>query len=453
MGRVHHFLGLTVGVILPSMKPEQRREAYACDITYGTNNEFGFDYLRDNMASSLEECVQRGHHFAIVDEVDSILIDEARTPLIISGPAEDAIKWYDEFATHRARGLTARRRLRGRREEAHDRRPRAGHHQGRGPPRHRQPLRVGQHPADLLPQQRHQGQGAVTSTTRTTSSWTARSSSSTSITGRMLAGRRYNEGMHQAIEAKEGVEISEEYQTLATITLQNYFRLYEQALRHDRYGHDRGRRVRQDLQARRRARSRPTGDAPREDQHDLVYRTEEAKFDAVVDDIAERHEHGQPILVGTISVEKSEHLSSMLLRTRHPARGAQRQAPRRRGRDRRPGRAQGRGHRRHQHGRPRHRHHARRQRRVPRRPGAARQRASTRSRTPRSTRPRGPTRWSKATAAVAAEHDEVIERRRPLRAGHRAPRVAPHRQPAAWSLRPPGRPGRVAASTCRCRTT
>ena len=160
MGRVHHFLGLTVGVILPEMRPDERREAYACDITYATNNELGFDYLRDNMASSLEDCVQRGHNFAIVDEVDSILIDEARTPLIISGPTQDEVEWYAEFAKV-ARRLEQGHRLRGRREEAHHLGPRARHHQGRGPPRHREPLRVGQHPADLVPEQLDQGQGAV----------------------------------------------------------------------------------------------------------------------------------------------------------------------------------------------------------------------------------------------------------------------------------------------------
>ncbi len=160
MGRIHHFLGLTTDVILPEMRPAERRVAYAADITYGTNNELGFDYLRDNMASAIEDCVQRGHNFAVVDEVDSILIDEARTPLIISGPTQDEVKWYGEFATI-ARTMVHRRRLRGRREEAHHLGARARHHQGRGLPRHRQPLRLGQHPADLVHEQRDQGQGAV----------------------------------------------------------------------------------------------------------------------------------------------------------------------------------------------------------------------------------------------------------------------------------------------------
>ena len=160
MGRVHQFLGLTVGVILPDMRPDERREAYLCDITYATNNELGFDYLRDNMATTLDDCVQRDPYFAIVDEVDSILIDEARTPLIISGPTQDEVEWYAEFAKV-ARIADQGHRLRGRREEAHHLDPRARDHQGRGLPRHREPLRVGQHPADLVPEQLHQGQGAV----------------------------------------------------------------------------------------------------------------------------------------------------------------------------------------------------------------------------------------------------------------------------------------------------
>ena len=160
MGRVHRFLGLTVGKILNDLPPEQRRAAYDADITYGTNNEFGFDYLRDNMAWSLEDLVQRGHNFAIVDEVDSILIDEARTPLIISGPAEENQRWYLEFARIAPR-MKKDDALRGRRGQAHRRRHRGGRRLRRGPARHRQPVRGGQHPARRLPEQRAQGQGAV----------------------------------------------------------------------------------------------------------------------------------------------------------------------------------------------------------------------------------------------------------------------------------------------------
>ena len=195
MGRVHRFLGLEVGAILSEMTPEQRRVAYRADITYGTNNEFGFDYLRDNMAWSLDDMVQRGHNFAIVDEVDSILIDEARTPLIISGPTDQSSRWYAEFARmapmmngrrrHQAgrqpaREGTARGRdrqgaLRVRHQEAHRRRHRAGRRVHRGPARHREPVRGGQHPARRLPEQRAEGRRSCSSATRTTSSATARS--------------------------------------------------------------------------------------------------------------------------------------------------------------------------------------------------------------------------------------------------------------------------------------
>ena len=223
-----------VGVILSNMRPAERREAYACDITYGTNNEFGFDYLRDNMAWTPDDLVQRGHNFAIVDEVDSILIDEARTPLIISGPADQPHKWYVEFASSVAAAASATR-LRGRREEAHRRRPRGRRQQGRGPARHRQPLRVGQHPARRLPQQRDQGQGAVQAR-QGLRRHERRGADRRRAHRSHPAGRRYNEGMHQAIEAKEGVEIKQENQTLATITLQNYFRLYDKLGGHDRYG-------------------------------------------------------------------------------------------------------------------------------------------------------------------------------------------------------------------------
>ena len=183
----------------------------------------------------------------------------------------------------------------------------------------------------------------------------------------------------------------------------------------------------------------------RGDQPDLVYRTEEAKYDAVVDDIAERNAKGQPILVGTVSVEKSEHLSEQAAQARHPALGAERQGPRRRGEDRRDGRAQGRGHGRHQHGRPRHRHHARRLGGVPRRRRSCASRASSPTgETAEEYEAAWPGTVERIKAQVAAEHDEVKDARRPLRRRHRAARVAPHRQPAARSFRPSGRPGRVA---------
>ena len=261
MGRVHHFLGLTVGVILPEMRPDERRVAYNCDITYGTNNELGFDYLRDNMAGSIEECVQRGHNFAIVDEVDSILIDEARTPLIISGPTQDEVKWYAEFAKI-AKQARARRRLRGRREEAHHLGPRARHHQGRGPPRHRQPLRVGQHPAHLLPEQLDQGQGAVPQrqgVRRHGGRGAHRRRAHRPDAGRPPLQRRPAPG-DRGQGGRGGPRGVPDPRHRHAAELLPPLR---EALRHDRYGHDRGLGVRQDLQARRGPDPDQQADGPR----------------------------------------------------------------------------------------------------------------------------------------------------------------------------------------------
>ena len=383
MGRVHHFLGLTVGVILPEMRPDERRIAYACDITYGTNNELGFDYLRDNMAGSIEECVQRSHNFAIVDEVDSILIDEARTPLIISGPTQDEVKWYGEFATI-AKGLE-----------------RDVDYEVDEKKRTISVLEPG-----ITKVEDHLGiENLYESVNTPLISFMHNSIKAKELfhndkeyvvmegevlivdehTGRMLAGRRYNDGLHQAIEAKEGVQVREEYQTLATITLQNYFRLYEKLS---------GMTGTAMTEASEFDKIYKLGVVPiptnkpmaRLDNADLVYRTEEAKYDAVVEDIRERHEKGQPILVGTVSVEKSEHLSQKLKKLGVPALGAQRQAARRRGQGRRDRRSQGRGHGGHQHGRPRHRHHAGRLGGVPGRPGAAGPRPRPGGARPRSTK-------------------------------------------------------------------
>ncbi|GAB3257328.1 preprotein translocase subunit SecA [Nocardioides dilutus] len=309
MGRVHHFLGLTVGVILPEMRPDERRVAYGCDITYGTNNELGFDYLRDNMASSIEDCVQRGHHFAIVDEVDSILIDEARTPLIISGPTQDEVKWYGEFAK------IAKTLVRDEDYEVDEKK------------RTISVLEPG-----ITKVEDHLGiENLYEAVNTPLISFLHNSIKAKELfrndkeyvvidgevlivdehTGRMLAGRRYNDGLHQAIEAKEEVTVREEYQTLATVTLQNYFRLYEKLS---------GMTGTAMTEASEFDKIYGLGVVPiptnkpmlRVDNPDLVYRTEEAKYDAVVEDIAERHRKGQPILVGTVSVEKSEHLSGKL---------------------------------------------------------------------------------------------------------------------------------------------
>jgi preprotein translocase subunit SecA len=309
MGRVHRFLGLTAGCILSSMNPAQRREMYGRDITYGTNNEFGFDYLRDNMAWSGDELVQRGHYFAIVDEVDSILVDEARTPLIISGPADQPTKWYVEFAR-------VVQRLERERDYEVDEKKRTIGILESGIDRVEDYLGI-----DNLYESAHTPlvgylNNAVKAKElfKNDKDYVVMNGEVLIVdehTGRILAGRRYNEGMHQAIEAKEGVQIQNENQTLATITLQNYFRLY------DKLGGMTGTAMTEAAEFNQIYQlgviEIPTNRPMiRADQPDLVYRTEEAKFSAVVDDIAEKHTEGQPVLVGTTSVEKSERLSQQL---------------------------------------------------------------------------------------------------------------------------------------------
>ncbi|MFC8668477.1 preprotein translocase subunit SecA [Streptomyces sp. NPDC057199] len=331
MGRVHKFLGLSVGCILANMTPAQRREQYACDITYGTNNEFGFDYLRDNMAWSQDELVQRGHNFAVVDEVDSILVDEARTPLIISGPADQATKWYGDFAklVTRLKKGEAGNTLKGIEEtgdyEVDEKKRTVAIHEP-GVAKVEDWLGI-----DNLYESVNTPLVGYLNNAIKAKELFKKDKDYVVIdgevmivdehTGRILAGRRYNEGMHQAIEAKEGVDIKDENQTLATITLQNFFRLYK---RHDRNGKEvpglSGMTGTAMTEAAEFHQIYKLGVVPiptnrpmvRKDQSDLIYRTEVAKFDAVVDDIAEKHEKGQPILVGTTSVEKSEYLSQQL---------------------------------------------------------------------------------------------------------------------------------------------
>ena len=309
MGRVHHFLGLTVGQILPSMSPNERRQSYAADITYGTNNEFGFDYLRDNMADDIADCVQRGHNFAVVDEVDSILIDEARTPLIISGPTEDEVKWYGEFAKIIG-AMTI---------DVHyevDEKKRTISVTEEGIDKVEDQLGIDNlYDAVNTPLISFLNNAIKAKELfKNNKDYVVMEGEVLIVdehTGRILDGRRYNEGLHQAIEAKEGVRIREEYQTLATITLQNYFRLY------DKLSGMTGTAM---TEASEFDKIYKLGVVPiptnrtvaRVDQPDLVYRTEEAKFNAVVEDIVERHSNGQPILVGTTSVEKSERLSKQL---------------------------------------------------------------------------------------------------------------------------------------------
>ncbi|SEE99124.1 preprotein translocase subunit SecA [Ruania alba] len=316
MGRVFRFLGLTTGVILSGQKPAERREMYAADITYGTNNEFGFDFLRDNMAWATDELVQRGHNMTIVDEVDSILIDEARTPLIISGPASgDVNKWYVEFA-RLVRTMNAET------DYEVDEKKRT----------------IGVLEPGIEKVEDHLGIdnlyeslntpliGFLNNAVKAKELFTRDKDYVVTNgellivdqhTGRILPGRRFNEGMHQALEAKEGVTIRAENQTLATITLQNYFRRY------DKLSGMTGTAM---TEAAEFQGTYEVGVVPippnkpmaRIDQSDFVYKTELAKFEAVVEDVVERHAAGQPVLVGTTSVEKSELLSKMLKKKRVP---------------------------------------------------------------------------------------------------------------------------------------
>ncbi len=309
MGRVYRFLGLSVGCILAPMTPAQRRVAYGADITYGTNNEFGFDYLRDNMAWSQDELVQRGHAFAIVDEVDSILIDEARTPLIISGPADQATQWYSTFAQ-----LVPR--LRRDVDYEVDEKKRTVGVLEAGVERVEDYLGIDNlYEAVNTPLVGYLNNALKAKELfKRDKDYVVMNGEVLIVdehTGRILAGRRYNEGMHQAIEAKEGVEIKQENQTLATITLQNFFRLY------DKLSGMTGTAM---TEAAEFSQIYNLGVVPiptnqpmiRADQADLIYKNEPAKFSAVVEDIVERHSKGQPVLVGTVSVEKSEHLSQLL---------------------------------------------------------------------------------------------------------------------------------------------
>jgi preprotein translocase subunit SecA len=315
MGRIHRFLGLSVGVIVNSMTPAERRAAYNSDITYGTNNEFGFDYLRDNMAWSLDDCVQRDHFFAVVDEVDSILIDEARTPLIISGPADKATKWYVEFAN------IVDKLQRNTHYEVDEKKKTIGILED-GVSKVEELLKI----ENLYEAANTTLIGYLNNAVRAKElfkrdkDYVVMNGELLIVdehTGRMLAGRRYSDGLHQALEAKERIDIKDENQTLATITLQNYFRLYETIS---------GMTGTAMTEASEFQQIYKLGVVPiptnrpmqRLDQADLVYKTELGKFMAVTKDIVERHRKGQPVLVGTVSVEKSEELSALLKKSGIP---------------------------------------------------------------------------------------------------------------------------------------
>ena len=310
MGRIYRFLGMNVGCIITDQKPAERRKQYNADITYGTNNEFGFDYLRDNMAWEKADLVQRGHHFAIVDEVDSILIDEARTPLIISGPAEgDVTRWYRQFA---------RLVLKLTRDEDYevDEKKKVVGILDPGINKIEDYLGI-----DNLYEPNNTALIGYLNNAIKAKELFLRDRDYVVTggevlivdehTGRILPGRRYNEGLHQAIEAKENVEVKAENQTFATITLQNYFRMYDKLA---------GMTGTAETEAAEFMGTYKLGVLPiptnkpmiREDKDDLIFRTKKEKLAAIVRDVAKRHKKGQPVLLGTASVESSEVVSSLL---------------------------------------------------------------------------------------------------------------------------------------------
>jgi preprotein translocase subunit SecA len=309
MGQIYRYLGLSTGLIQGAMSPQDRRPQYQSDITYGTNNEFGFDYLRDNMVTDVERMVQRGHYYAVVDEVDSILIDEARTPLIISGALQESTKWYQQFARIMPRMM----------RDTHyeiDEKKRTIAVTEEGIARVEEILGVENLYDHVNTDLVHHLNSAIKAKElyKKDVEYVVKDGEVLIVdefTGRILPGRRYSEGLHQAIEAKENVRIKEENQTLATITLQNYFRLYDKlsgmtgtALTEAaELGHIYNLQV---------APIPTNRDMVRADEQDLIYKTSDAKWDEVAKDVAERSAKGQPVLIGTVSIEKSEHLSRVL---------------------------------------------------------------------------------------------------------------------------------------------
>lgn len=316
-GAVYRFLGLKVGYIVSGMDDEERKEAYQADITYGTNSEFGFDYLRDNMKYSLEDMVQRDHYYAIIDEVDSILIDEARTPLIISGPSEESTDLYyyiDEIVRKLKKdihftidektksahlteeGITECERLLGIKNLYNPRYVRIVHHINQSLRAHH----LFKRDVDYVVKD---GKVVIVD----------------EFTGRLMPGRRWSDGLHQAVEAKERVRIEAENQTLAMVTIQNYFRMYEKIAGMTGTAETEAAEFKEiyNLDVVVVPTHKPM---IRQDFPDLVFRTYKEKLEKVVEEIEENYKKGRPVLVGTISIEKSELLSKMLKRKRFPIR-------------------------------------------------------------------------------------------------------------------------------------
>ena len=425
MGQVHRFLGLTVGRVSPEMPEWQdKKDAYNCDVTYGTNTELGFDYLRDNMARNLDHMVQRGHHFAIVDEVDSILIDEARTPLIISGPSSESARLYYQFAG------VARSLIREQDYEV-DEEKRTIAPTEEGIEKVEALLGIDNlydlATANLV----HQLTKALQAKElyRRDKDYLVADGEVKIVdefTGRILEGRRWSDGLHQAVEAKERVPIKEENHTWATVTLQNYFRLY------DKLAGMTGTALTEAGEFGSTYKIQvvpiPTNlPMVRADYPDLIYRSEKGKFTAVVDDVLERYEKGQPVLVGTASVEKSEVLSKMFAKQGIPHQVLNAKAARQRSDDHRSGGPAPRRHRCDQHGGPRRRHIAWRQ---PRRPGP---RSAVGGRVGSHVRRRpGPLRPTpgQAQGTMYRRGQPGPRSRRSLRHRLRASRGPPRRRPA-----------------------
>ena len=383
MGRIYRFLGLTVGVIQHDMQDAERQAAYACDITYGTNNEFGFDYLRDNMKFEIARFVQRGHNFAIVDEVDSILIDEARTPLIISGPAEQSTELYyevDRVVPRLKPGAVTQGNVPAeRREELEttgdylkDEKHKTVSLTESGIAKAEQLLQSRLQPGGLydpanMPLLHHVNQALrAHALFRRDVDYMVKEGQVVIVdefTGRLMPGRRWSDGLHQAVEAKEKVRIERENQTLATVTFQNYFRKYDKLSGMTGTAETEAPEFAKiyDLDVVVVPTNRPL---VRLEQADAIYRTETEKYQAIVDDVTDQQAQGRPVLCGTVSIARSERLSGMLKRrgVRHVVLNAKYHE--RGSRDRRPGGPQGQRDDRHQHGRTRDRHPARRESRI-----------------------------------------------------------------------------------------
>jgi preprotein translocase subunit SecA len=323
MGRLYKFLGMTVGIIVHDLDDRERQENYGADITYGTNNEFGFDYLRDNMKFDLRNCVQRPHNFAIVDEVDSILVDEARTPLIISGPSEESTdKYYkaNKVIPHLVRGEVIEGKEPGEKyttgDFTVDEKHRSTALTEEGVLRVERLLGIGNMYEPQNVEWNHHIQQALKAHVvfLRDKDYVVKDGEVIIVdefTGRLMPGRRWSDGLHQAVEAKEGVKIERENQTLATITFQNYFRMYKKLAGMTGTAETEAAEFQKiyKLDVVVIPTHRPM---LRKENTDVVYRTEDEKFRNAAKEIKEFHERGQPVLVGTISVEKSETLSKLL---------------------------------------------------------------------------------------------------------------------------------------------